>query len=72
MGMLFSPPPSAPSIPPPPPPPPPKPDINQIQEQTQQEEQLSRKPKSITGNLLTGSLGNSNNFGSGSKTLLGG
>lgn len=68
MGFLS---PQAPAMPPPPPPPPPAPDINAVKSNIKQEESLSRKPKGMQGNILTGQLGNVNNLGSASKTLLG-
>lgn len=70
MGMLF-PTPQAPSIPPPPKAPPPAPDVNSVKTGIANSESLSRKPLGQQANLLTGSLGNSNNFGSNAKTLLG-
>lgn len=61
----------APAIPAPPPPPPPQPDINGVKNDIMQNESLSRKPRGLQGNILTGQLGNTNNLGSASKTLLG-
>lgn len=67
---FLAPTPTVPNIPIPPPPPP-QPDVNAIKNGISQQEALSRKPKGVSGNILTGSLGNVNNLGSASKNLLG-
>lgn len=67
MGFLA---PSIPSAPPPPPPPPPVPDVSQIKQDISSSEQLSRKPRGKTSNILSGSMGDTSAT-TGSKSLLG-